>query len=135
MQKILLWFIVFIFAMQAIASWQLWYVAYPWFDIPMHMLGGAWLGLLFFYLFEERHKVMPPGSSGFLRVFASLGFVALIGIGWELFEYWNGAFLAQQFPWGGGRGEYYFDSLLDLVDDLIGGLAAALWYAKHSPKP
>ncbi|MEM3394282.1 MAG: hypothetical protein QXY79_04475, partial [Candidatus Methanomethylicia archaeon] len=28
-----------------------------WFDIPMHILGGLWVGFLFFYIIEKNQEL------------------------------------------------------------------------------
>lgn len=85
-----------------------WY--YPWFDIPMHIMGGLTIGFWGASL-AWRRNYSPYQAFLFILLLA-------IGIGsiWELFEYTSGL----------TRGEpgYWFDTLKDLGDDTLGALAA-----------
>src|SRR3989344_8766521 len=125
MQKLLFWLILAIFVFHAVALWQLWDITHSWIDIPLHIAGGAWIALLFFYLFEERIPIFSREAPAWARVFLAVGFAVFIESGWEVFEYLV-AVLGGHFPWGDGYGATYFDSLKDIVNAFIGGLAAAL---------
>lgn len=62
--------------------WEFW-----WYDIPLHLAGGAWLGLLFIYLFGERLAFLDMHQNLFSAFWLLIGFTALVGIGWEVYEY------------------------------------------------
>lgn len=81
--------------------------------MPMHFLGGTWIGLLYFYLFPPKEN----SAVSFLRVFL---FVLAIGIGWEVFEMMVNDIIIQN-PLN------YSDMLSDLFFDLFGGLCAILY--------
>lgn len=126
---VLLAVIVLILAVHGFATAFSWYFVHPWVDIPMHIAGGFWLGLLFFYLFTERRQVLPRDVSLWPTVFLCLGFVALVGIGWELYEYIASAFLGGRMDFGDSSPGAHFDTLKDLFDDLVGGgLAVGSYY-------
>ena len=96
----------------------------------MHIVCGFWIGLLFMYLFLERQRVLSK-DIGFINLaFLCLGFVAFIGAGWEVYEYFSSVFLLQQIPFGGSVPGAHFDTLKDLCDDLLGGLFAVALYFK-----
>jgi hypothetical protein len=86
------------------------YWLYPWFDIPMHFLGGTVAGFGFLSWVGER--LVPIRSRALL---ATLLFVALIGIGWEVFEWYFD--LVDTL-------EYVPDTIGDLFFDLMGGIVA-----------
>jgi len=86
------------------------YMSVPTYDIFMHMLGGAGIGLAisaviqsnFDHISKKRTKVV-------------IG-VLIAGLLWELFEmYFNIAGAPV------GTKAYYLDSIKDLIDDAIGG--------------
>jgi hypothetical protein len=86
------------------------YWLYPWFDIPMHFLGGAVAAFGFLSWVGER--LVPVRSRAFL---ATLCFVALVGIAWEVFE-WHFKLVETL--------EYIPDTVGDLFYDLLGGTIA-----------
>lgn len=86
-----------------------------WFDNLMHFLGGVMVASLFFSFFKNRH-------ANWVMI---ISFVALIGLFWEFYEYWNDRFwLANQMKLD--------DTLSDLFFDLLGGWAAAMIYFRAS---
>ncbi|MEK7608283.1 MAG: hypothetical protein AAB495_01760 [Patescibacteria group bacterium] len=124
MDKIVLGVLLVISLAHGLASWFSWYYTIWWLDIPMHIAGGFWVALLFFYLFRDRTKGFLP-SSGFLTtIFFSLGFVALVGVGWEFYEYLGEVFVVKAIPFGGSEAGLHFEILKDLFDDLLGGFIA-----------
>lgn len=136
MDKIVLGVLAAIFAVHGAATWFSWYYIFWWFDIPMHIVCGAWLALLFFYLFRDRLKVLS--SPGFIAtLFLALGFVSFIGVGWEIYEYLVSVFVAKKIPFGGSGAGDYFDTLKDLLDDVFGGFVATClvyWHDKRSQR-
>ncbi len=88
------------------------YWTFPWFDIPMHFLGGITVAL--------GYSIVPFFRAGqrparFERVWWYLLAVLCVGIAWELFEYLGGISLATE-------SDFALDTTLDLVLDLLGGL-------------
>ncbi len=84
-----------------------------WFDILMHGLGGALIGMIALWFFIFEFKISPR----YLLLF-SLGGVVCIGISWEIFEtvfVWE---VHQSLP------EYAFDTLIDICMDVIGAFVA-----------
>ncbi|MCC7436633.1 hypothetical protein IT402_02030, partial [Candidatus Nomurabacteria bacterium] len=75
--------ILFIWLINSLASVFYWYSAMRWFDIPMHILGGVFLGLIFGAFFSQ--KILKITTKE--KLVATLLFVLIVGIGWELFEY------------------------------------------------
>ncbi|OGY98332.1 MAG: hypothetical protein A2855_01000 [Candidatus Liptonbacteria bacterium RIFCSPHIGHO2_01_FULL_57_28] len=128
LDRILLALIAVIFVAQSAAVAFLWYDTNPWIDIVFHVVGGLWIGLLFIYLYFERWHVLPQGLGFFALLFLTTGFVALIGTGWELFEYFSAVFVAGYVPFGGSIPGVHFDTLKDIFNDTVGGALVALWY-------
>ena len=95
----------------ALASLQIWalenflYWRFAWFDVPMHMLGGAAIATsLIAFLKERKEKELWI-------------LFALALIGWQVFEYVFG------FP---KEANYALDTTIDLVVGTLGGYAAYL---------
>ncbi len=107
---ILIWFILIcdLIALRYFLFWRFW-----WFDIVMHFLGGFWLVLLCYYLlfFSNLKNKLILIKEKYSVLIISFSFVVGIGILWELYE------LVFAFPLKNG---YLFDTILDLVMDMLG---------------
>lgn len=122
--RILAVFIIFILAIHYLASVFYWYDRFWWFDIPMHILGGAWVSILFFYLFCQKKKVFFKEVSPLIVIILALGFVALVSIFWEFYEYLGDIYRSNKYsiiirP-------DINDTLADFLNDLVGGLVATV---------
>lgn len=124
--RILLFFLLVIFAANYIGISENLYWKYRWFDTPMHLAGGAWAALLFFYIFGERYKRFDLARNFFLTLVLAVGFAALAGVLWEFFEYTIDTYITH-LPESAPRPHpnLYLDTLKDLANDLIGGAALA----------
>ena len=96
------------------------YYVVPWFDVGMHFLGGALVALMGvwcarFFLFGEA----IPGKHILLIVLVAAG---VIGVLWEVFEYFTGLRTAYNYP---------LDTLKDLIMDLLGAMSV-YWITVHS---
>jgi len=128
--------IVFIFLLHSYALYSFLYWRVWWFDNVMHFLGGAWLALItaYFVFFSKRAVNIRLPMPAFLL--AAVSFAALVGVGWELFE-----FCVDFLTGKGGVGFNQLglqDTMGDLFFDLLGGLAAGLvfirYFKKHEPE-
>ncbi len=90
-----------------------WYSSLWWFDMPMHFIGGVWVGMFFsWYLFQNDFSLSAIG-----RVI--LG-VFIVGMAWEVFE----LVVNEQFA----RDVYDLqDTISDLFFDVSGGFAAVFY--------
>jgi len=147
---------VVILAVYVLAAEKRWYWGFWSLDILLHIAGGFWVAMVFIWFFK---KVVPIkiGSevegdlSGYITsirgvfIFAilCLGFVALVGVLWELWEFLNGVFLRNYSARLPGllsalldmfKSNRYdvADIFKDLVDDLLGGILAVLVFARRS---
>lgn len=124
------------------------YAIAPWYDIPMHFLGGfamAVLGLAIVSRVKAQATVgILPGKYAELagRFWLVIGFVAIIGIAWEWHEFLAGV-LFHVDSWSesvdlltGSAGPVYStpsqpsigDTMADFFFDLLGGAVAFVAY-------
>lgn len=111
----LTYLIFFIFLLNMAAGEFHWYSSLWWFDMPMHFLGGVFLGLGLVWLLRLEKKPFPRAFWIIL-----LGVLAL-GVAWELFELVFDNYVA-------GMPFLWLDTLSDLSYDLAGGLFAYFFY-------
>jgi len=117
-------FVVFIFFLNFIAGKLYWYSSIWWFDILMHFLGGFWLGMFFLWFFYKDLNNATLEKKIFLKII--LG-VLLVGFGWEVYEIIvNDIFAKNTFD--------LFDTSLDMVCDLVGGVVAYYFFKNISKK-
>ncbi|PIP69199.1 hypothetical protein CO033_01090 [Candidatus Nomurabacteria bacterium CG_4_9_14_0_2_um_filter_32_10] len=109
--------IFLIFLLNYLAMEFYWYSSIWYLDMPMHFLGGFWLGLIVIYLFFLKDDV-------FKSIFKILFFVSSIGIGWEIFEIVVNNYVTQNYF-------NYLDTISDIFFDLSGGLFAILYFLKN----
>ncbi len=110
--------IFFIFILNYLAMRFYWYSSIWYFDMPMHFLGGVWLGLSAIYLF-------PLKDYSLKSIFKIFFIVLLVGVGWELFEILVNKFTIQD-PFNS------LDTLSDICFDLAGGLFAILYFIRRT---
>lgn len=85
------------------------YWTYVWLDVPMHLLGGAAIAFGVLMCAPQYARGSRVHATG-----AVVGAALLIGIGWEVFEWWIGAIEAEHAP--------VLDTTIDLVANLVGAL-------------
>lgn len=95
-----------------------WYPLIWWFDMPMHFLGGVFVGLLLSYLLKKI-KIIKEDISVFkfsLIITTLTFFVGMIWEGYEYFvQFYTHAYLAN-----------FLDSLSDLSFDIVGSIMAVI---------
>ena len=114
-------FPIFIFVFDLIAWLYLGlYDIWPWFDIPMHFLGGVAIGSSFFFSLNYFRIENIIKLNYFFSIFFVVSLVALIAVLWEFFWFLIGFFLPIV-PLASLE-----DTLLDLALGLFGGLFMAI---------
>lgn len=88
----------------ALAHYTYWYL--PWFDVPMHIFGGAALGSCILAFGTTRR------TSTYL-----LCMVAVV-LGWEVFEYIGSI--------STGQANYWHDTATDMINGVAGSLVPLL---------
>ena len=125
--KIIVYFLIAFLSLHVFATFYHLYWLFPWLDIPMHFLGGFLLVIIFFYFWRFAHISI---GNVFGALVLTLGFVALIGVFWEFYEFLRDFYLLT----GGKISVFqnsFADTVKDLFFDLVGGTTAfAIFYRK-----
>lgn len=110
--------VVFVSIVNFLAIKGLWYYLFWYFDMPMHFLGGVVVMYLLIYIFYSRISVQKSSN-----LFYLLAGVLIVGLGWEVFEY----FLLNVYA---GQPFNIIDSTSDIFFDLAGGIWGLLYIRK-----
>lgn len=116
----LLALILFILFTNLLAMKFFWYLSIWWFDMPMHFLGGVFLGFLYIGLghtIKSSFFTLPSDILSRSSVIRFVLFVFAIGFAWELYEFGVARITF------GDLGTP-LDSVSDLFFDIAGGLLA-----------
>ncbi len=147
--KFIIGLLIFILFVHLFATFNHWYWTIDWFDMPMHFFGGFWVAMVYFWLRQKRgltqintrinadnisvNQRVNPHISALLTIVSCFGFVALIGVLWEFFEFGYDVLISSK--------GYFFvaqqgtaDTIGDLFFDLLGGLVFLVIY-KFYPAP
>lgn len=115
-----------IFGAHTLVIAQGWYLTHEWIDIPLHFAGGAWVALAFFY-FQRKHVFLFSALPFLFSIILVAGFVMLVGVAWEWFEFGFDFFVAKEnFVWRAQLG--LPDTMGDLLADLVGGVLTGLYF-------
>ncbi len=91
-----------------------WYWTFRWFDNPMHVLGGVLAGYFGIVANTIRHMNKANRPSLWVALLSALA----VGVAWEVLEYVYGL--------SGLDPIHRFDTIKDLVNDMMGGVIALL---------
>lgn len=115
--KYLLVLIIFIGVVNELANIFSLYWRIPWFDMPMHFLGGLWIGLTSLWLCSS------CDSAKSLKIFTvSFLAVIIVGVLWEVFEFSIDTFLVVSSQ------NNTLDTISDMMFDILGGVMAAVYF-------
>jgi len=128
--KFILGLLIFILVFHIIASINSWYWTYAWLDMPMHFLGGFWVAMVFFNFINP--KLQITDYKLLITLILVLGFVILIGVLWEFFEFLCDVFISSKGYLEVAQ-QGIADTISDLFFDLLGGLAL-LVVRRYFPK-
>ncbi|MEY2664802.1 MAG: hypothetical protein RIT04_610 [Candidatus Parcubacteria bacterium] len=100
------------------------YFVFPWYDIPMHFLGGLWVGLTAVWALEV---FFGKYTHSFLRSLVwVLSAVLCFAVVWEMFEFFGGINNAYTVTAMGLT--FWADSIKDICMGLLGGILAFIPY-------
>lgn len=115
------------FAIHLVATSNNWYRLLSWIDIPAHLLGGVMAAAVFYWFFYNNPNYFNTTRSFWVTLTLVLGWVALTGVLWEFAEFLYDLAVA---TYGLNLKTLQFglmDTLGDLLSDLLGGLALAIF--------
>lgn len=113
----LLSLIFLIFLLNYLAMRFYWYSSIWYFDMPMHFLGGLWLGLALIWFFKIKDISLKS-------IFYLILGVLLIGVLWEVFEIIIDKIIT-------GNLFNTLDTISDIFFDLAGGTFAIFYFIKR----
>lgn len=116
----LAWLVVGIAIVNQLAMKFYWYSAIWWFDMPMHFLGGIFLGFLALWFCSFLFPRVFSQVSLATGASVVLAFVLFVGGLWEGFE-----FLVDHYTVL--RGFNFLDTISDLCFDVAGGTAVLVY--------
>lgn len=119
-----LYLIVLMLVLHLAATAFYWYVSIPWYDMLMHTLGGIFLAVFTTALFARYIIALNRYETMVTLLLA----VLIIGGLWEYFEY-----AMQYIVRGSAELANVPDSVLDLVCDMLGGIAG-VYFVLHLKK-
>lgn len=123
--KPLLLFVFAIFVVQGLATYFYWYWRIWWFDMPMHFLGGLWVGLSMLWLFFLSGRFSNKGEQSTKTIFAvGILSVLTVAIVWEVFEY------VVQLLFPSGTPYDILDTLSDIFWGITGGTIASFSFSR-----
>ena len=125
--KLVLGILAIIMAVHVTAIVYDWYTSlWWWVDVVLHTAGGAWIALVFFYA-ERRYALGFQHISPVFVLILALGFVMLVLVSWEWFEYgFDYFFVKEKLEWRAQLG--LPDTMGDLFSDFVGGLLVSLYF-------
>ncbi|MFC0187833.1 hypothetical protein ACFFJY_06000 [Fictibacillus aquaticus] len=115
-------YIGFLFASQYLGSIRGFY-GLGWWDTFLHLLSGVLLGFVAVALYERMTKTEGRSYiSVWLPFWFILSFSVFGGVVWEIYEFSFDQLFNMTLQGGGNS-----DTMVDLISDTAGGIAAALW--------
>ena len=115
-----------IFVVNSLADVYFWYWEHRWLDIPMHFLGGFFVGNMALYGYYVSGYITPFHRGLFPALFISIATVALVAILWETFEFILDVLTEK--PEHLRFQTDVADTMADFVFGMIGGLASVIFY-------
>jgi len=115
--KSLLLLIFLIAIINTLAVMFSWYWRIPWLDMPMHFLGGLFVGSVALWFYSQNVE------RRYFRAFpVSIGAVLIVGGLWEVFEFSVDTIVSVSEQNG------ISDTLSDIIFDIIGGTMAVVYF-------
>lgn len=107
------------------AQFNLYYI-YPWYDIPMHMLGGLWVSLFTIFLYTNFYN--NSLDTNYPKKILKVVLISLLfmTVSWEIFE------LIGKITFLSEGKLYWIDVIKDIIDGFIGGIIGYYFYTKNT---
>jgi|TARA_Y100000310_G_scaffold337250_1_gene423856 hypothetical protein len=97
------------------------YAIFPWFDIPMHFVGGVSIGIMYFLILKYSQRQNYLKTNSFFNVLFIFALVSLTAVLWEFFEF------SLTYLTGFSLQGNLSDTMLDLFLGMSGGLLTAIF--------
>ncbi|GMQ95038.1 MAG: hypothetical protein BMS9Abin13_148 [Patescibacteria group bacterium] len=120
----LLALIIFIAALNGFANEFSWYWRFSWLDMPMHFLGGFWVGgvALWATVFFRGTSVKDMREKPWLAYAISLASVLIVSALWESFEFGLDTLVSFSIQ------NSVSDTISDITLGALGGVGASLYF-------
>ncbi len=126
MKRLILILFFVIAVVHIIAGYFDWYDSIWYLDDLLHFSGGVWVALFFIYFAFVKNHIFGDNTHFFTKLIIILGFVALVGVLWEFYEYLADVYLLKRHPLNFAPNPLVLpDTLFDLFLDLLGSVTAA----------
>ncbi len=129
--KFIIGLFVFILIIHGLAVINSWYWTYKWIDMPMHFLGGFWLGIIFLYFINPSLEI--KNHKFLVMMILIVSFAVFVGVLWEFFEFLSDVFISSKVYLAAAQ-QGTGDTMSDLFFDLLGGLAVFVGYNRKKFK-
>ena len=135
-KKILIAFLVFLFAFQTVSIIFSLYWRMPWIDNFTHFWGGATagMGMIWWTFYSAKISPMTKSLPKIYTFVIILGFVALVGVFWEVYELIVDRLITKNNYISILQSSGLIDTMKDLFVDLLGGSAVMWLFFKERKK-
>lgn len=101
------------------------YEVFPWFDIPMHFLGGMAVSITYFLILGYLQKKNYLRINSIIKIIFVFALVSLTAVFWEFLEFFVG------YSTGLGLQGDLNDTMLDLFLGVLGGLLTVIFMIRY----
>ncbi len=127
LRRNLTFFLLSFFALHSVVSMGGFYRSMSWVDMPVHFLAGVLSAAVFYWFFQRFPSHFDASRHFWVTLLMVLGFAALVGILWEFIEFLYD-FLIAKYSFNLDTLQFGLrDTLGDLLFDLLGALALAIF--------
>ena len=122
--KTIVWFFIFPVLVLVLHLFLLFFDVYrilPWFDMPIHFIGGVSVSMTYFFILKYLQKENYLKISSLIRIIFVFALVSLTAVSWEFFEF------SAEYLTGFNLQGSLNDTMVDLFLGLFGGLLAVIF--------
>ena len=122
--KTIAWFFIFPVLVLVLHLFLLFFDVYgilPWFDIPIHFIGGVSVSMTYFFILKYLQKENYLKINSLTRIIFVFALVSLTAVFWEFFEF------SAEYLTGFNLQGSLNDTMIDLFLGLFGGLLAVIF--------
>ncbi len=116
--------LVVLLVLHILSSYLSWYWSHPWIGYFVHILGGLWIASVFLWLAAYLNQISSMIEYKTKSLLIALISAALFGVLWEIVENFTHITFINDISYG-------FNTAVDLLNDVIGGLLAYAYFIKR----